>query len=65
MRTTKDPPEELIKPLQHHEKVYSYPMWTLTSHSKGGQGIAHFLKWSLLTKGVERKIDLWMVDDRS
>lgn len=65
MLAVKDPSEELIKMLQHHEKIYSYLVWTLTSHFKAGQGIARFHKWSLLQKGVERKIELCVVTVRS
>lgn len=45
--------------------MYTYPVWTLTSHLKTGQSIGHFYKCLFLTKGVGKKIELWMVTDRS
>lgn len=53
-----DPPESLIKTWQHLEKIYHYPMESLTSHFIAGHSIVFVLKRSLLTKGVERKIEL-------
>lgn len=58
----KHPPESLIK---CQEKIYSYPGWNLTSHFLAGQSIAHVLKRSLLTEGMERKIELRRMTGRS
>lgn len=64
--TVKHPPEHLIRPLGHQEKIYSYLRWTPRSHFRAGRGIVHLLQWSLLTKEVGRKVELGVAaTDRS
>lgn len=53
-----DPRKLLIKPWQRLEKIYHYPMGSLTRHFIAGHSIVLVLKRSLLTKGTERKIEL-------